>query len=148
MPRPVNLQTPHRQRGMSMLEVLVAFIILAVGLLGLAGLQANALKNNQSSLQRSQAIMLSYSILDAIRADRTNANSYAMSKTCNAPSGSSLVNSTQSTWISNLKTALGDNTTTCGAIDCDAGTCLITITWDDSRGGGGSTETLETEGRI
>ncbi|MBL8428347.1 MAG: type IV pilus modification protein PilV [Dechloromonas sp.] len=148
MPRTITLQTPHRQRGTSMLEVLVAFIILAVGLLGLAGLQANALKNNQSSLQRSQAIMLSYSILDAIRADRANANSYAMSATCSVPSGSSLVKSTQNIWIANLKTALGNNASTCGSIACNAGTCTITITWDDSRGGGSSTETLVTEGRI
>lgn len=148
MPRPIIPQTPHRQRGMSLLEVLVAFIVLAVGLLGLAGLQANALKNNQSSLQRSQAIMLSYSILDAIRADRANASSYAMSEACSAPSGSSLVNSTQSLWIGNLKTALGNNASTCGTIACNAGTCTITIKWDDSRGGGTSTETLVTEGGI
>lgn len=148
MPRPIILQTPHQQRGMSMLEVLVAFIILAVGLLGLAGLQANALKNNQSSLQRSQAIMLSYSILDAIRADRANAASYSMTTTDTAPSGSSLISSTQGTWINNLKTALGDSSSTKGGIACDASTCTITITWDDTRGGGTSTEPLVTEGRI
>lgn len=146
MPRPITLQTPHRQRGMSMLEVLVAFIILAVGLLGLAGLQANALKNNQSSLQRSQAIMLSYSILDAIRADRANAAAYTLAGTGTAPSGSSLISANQAAWISNLKTALGG--TAEGGIACNASTCTITITWDDSRGGGTTAETLVTESRI
>lgn len=150
MPRPL---TPHsrplnKQRGVSMLEVMVSVVILSIGLLGMAGLQARALKGNQSSLQRSQAVMLSYSILDAIRADRTNAGTYSMPETCSAPSGSSLVNSTQGTWISNLKTALGSGASTCGTIACNAGTCTITIKWDDSRGGGGAAETLITEGRI
>jgi type IV pilus assembly protein PilV len=133
---------------MSMLEVLVAFIILAVGLLGLAGLQANALKNNQSSLQRSQAIMLSYSILDAIRADRANSASYTMAATGTAPSGSSLISATQGAWINNLKTVLGSSSSTQGSIACDTSKCTITITWDDTRGGGTSTETLVTEARI
>ena len=60
---------PSLQRGVSLLEVLVAVVILSVGLLGLAGLQLSALRNNQSSAERSNAVMLTYSILEAMRAD-------------------------------------------------------------------------------
>jgi len=51
-----------------MIEVLVAVLVLAIGLLGVAALQTNALKNNQSAFQRSQASMLAYYMMDAMRA--------------------------------------------------------------------------------
>ena len=63
----------HHQRGVGLIEILVAVLILALGLLGMAGLQANALKTNQSSYARGQAVMLSYYMLDAMRADRASA---------------------------------------------------------------------------
>ncbi len=58
-----------RQRGTTLIEALVAVVILSIGLLGMAGLQANALKLNQTSLQRSQATILAYTILDQMRSD-------------------------------------------------------------------------------
>lgn len=58
-----------RQRGTTLIEALVAVVVLSIGLLGMAGLQANALKLNQTSMQRSQATILAYSILDQMRSD-------------------------------------------------------------------------------
>jgi type IV pilus assembly protein PilV len=52
-----------------MIEVLVAIIVLAVGLLGLAGLQAASLKNNMSSYSRTQAQLLAYDMLDRMRSN-------------------------------------------------------------------------------
>ena len=56
--------------GFSLVEVLVAMVVLSVGLLGLAGLQATGLKNNNSAYQRSQANILANEILDRMRANR------------------------------------------------------------------------------
>jgi len=55
--------------GFTMIEVLVAIFVLAIGLLGLAGLQANSLKNNTSAYTRSQAQLLAYDMLDRMRAN-------------------------------------------------------------------------------
>ena len=52
-----------------MLEVLVAIFVLAIGLLGLAGLQASSLKNNTSAYARSQAQLLAYDMLDRMRSN-------------------------------------------------------------------------------
>jgi len=41
---------PRRQRGFSLLEILVAIVVLSIGLLGLAGLQANGLQANHSAI--------------------------------------------------------------------------------------------------
>ncbi|OYX52552.1 MAG: type IV pilus modification protein PilV, partial [Comamonadaceae bacterium 32-67-11] len=62
-----------RQRGASLIEVLVAFLLLTFGLLGMSAMQINALQNNHSALQRSQASMLAHFKMDAMRANRVDA---------------------------------------------------------------------------
>jgi type IV pilus assembly protein PilV len=52
-----------------LIEVLVAVLVLGIGLLGVAAMQATALRNSQSSLERSQGVMHVYTILDAMRAN-------------------------------------------------------------------------------
>lgn len=69
-PRPTpSCARPLQQHGTTLIEVLVALVVLSVGLLGLAGLQLNALKLNQTAMQRSEATLFAYSILDQMRAD-------------------------------------------------------------------------------
>ena len=59
-----------RDHGFTLLEVLVALLVLSVGLLGLAGLQTFSLKNNNGALMRSQAVALAYDALDLMRGNR------------------------------------------------------------------------------
>ncbi|WP_455207978.1 type IV pilus modification protein PilV [Kaarinaea lacus] len=59
----------RRQAGFTMLEVLVAIVVLSFGLLGLAGLQADGLRNNTSAYMRSQATLMAYDMLDRMRAN-------------------------------------------------------------------------------
>lgn len=61
------------QRGMGLIEVLVALVILGVGLLGLASLQSNALRFNQDALFSSQATTLGYDVLERMRANMDQA---------------------------------------------------------------------------
>jgi type IV pilus assembly protein PilV len=74
----VNLTTSNRtrksrQNGASLVEVLVALLLLSIGLLGVAGLQINALQVNRSAHVRSQASVLAYYIADRMRANRDSA---------------------------------------------------------------------------
>lgn len=62
--------------GFSLIEVLVAIVILSLGMLGMAGLQASSLRNNQAAYYRSQATLLAYDILDRMRANRAVAGQY------------------------------------------------------------------------
>ena len=68
--RSVAIET---QAGTSLLEVLIAVVVLSLGLLGLAGLQVAGLRVNQGAMQRSQATMLAYDVFDRMRSDRTAA---------------------------------------------------------------------------
>lgn len=62
-----------RQQGIGMVEILVALLITAVGLIGITGMQAVSLKNNLSALNRSNALFLAGTIMDRIRTN-PNAN--------------------------------------------------------------------------
>ena len=59
--------------GFTLLEVMIALLILSIGLLGLAALQATSLKINHGALLRTQATFLTYDMMDRLRANRTAA---------------------------------------------------------------------------
>lgn len=66
----------HRVKGFSLIEVLIALLVLAVGLLGVLALQAASLQHNQSAYLESQAAFLANDILDRMRANKDNAPIY------------------------------------------------------------------------
>ncbi|MBI5780285.1 MAG: type IV pilus modification protein PilV [Rhodocyclales bacterium] len=140
-----------KSSGFSLLEVLIAVLVLAVGLLGVAALQLNGLKNNQSALQRSLATALAYSMMDSMRANRTSAlaGAYNMSKTCTPPSGGTLVQNDKRVWIETLRFNLGDVDSTCGEVSCAGSVCAVKVYWDDSRGSAGNAaQVIEVKSRL
>jgi type IV pilus assembly protein PilV len=58
---------------MTLIEALVSLLILSIGLLGVAGLQMQALRSNHGAHLRSQATVLAHDIADRMRANRTAA---------------------------------------------------------------------------
>ena len=64
---------PRRVAGFTLLEVLVALVVLSIGLLGLSGLQTTSLRNNHAAFLRSQATLLNNDIADRMRANRDSA---------------------------------------------------------------------------
>ena len=77
MLRHTPIKRSGRANGFTLLEVLVALVVLSIGLLGLAGLQVASLRYNHSAYLRSQATLLAYDILDRMRANRQEALSGA-----------------------------------------------------------------------
>jgi type IV pilus assembly protein PilV len=59
----------NSQNGFSMIEVLVTMVILAIGLLGVAGLQIASVRNTQVAAQRSIATQQAYDIAERMRAN-------------------------------------------------------------------------------
>ncbi len=64
------------QRGTSMVEVMVTIVILAIGLLGLAGLQSRLQASEMEAYQRAQALVLLNDMASRISANRANAAAY------------------------------------------------------------------------
>jgi type IV pilus assembly protein PilV len=145
-------------KGTSLIEVMVSVLILSIGLLGIAAMQATALRNTQSASERTQAVVQSYSMLDAMRSNPTpaRANLYdtgAATWVCAAPAGATLVNRDMAAWIDSMKNTVSDDA--CGRINCglngaaDDNVCTIDVRWNDSRGtAGSSTQQLTTVSRI
>lgn len=146
------------QLGYSIVEVLVSVLVLAVGFLGMAGLQATSLQNAQKSVMRTQAAYLSYEILDRMRANA--AGTYATTAT-DFPAGvtNCVTNQCGSAALAAFdlaqwKCALGHADNSCtstlngtllqmdsalpngsGAIAVNGNAVTITIQWDERRDG-------------
>ncbi len=56
-------------KGFTIIEVLVAMVILSIGVLGLGVLQLTAVQNTQGGYMRSQATILAYDMIDSMRAN-------------------------------------------------------------------------------
>jgi len=153
-----RLGRARAQRGVGLIEVLVAVLLLSIAFLGVAALQAKSLSTNNSAMARSMATMASYSILDAMRADYDvaiaggyNTGSAIKANACPA-ADSTLKNMQLNDWCTQLGQALGQTETTTGSIACSGtqGDCTVTITFDDSRAGkgGASNQTVVTKGML
>ena len=118
------------QQGLSLIEVLVSVLILAIGLLGAAAIQLNALKYTDSSTMNTQASFIAYDMMDRIRANPDAA--YGLASLDSAPtSGSFSAPVTQDLYdfATNIK-AIGG---TAATIVKNGYVYTITITWNDVR---------------
>jgi type IV pilus assembly protein PilV len=139
MPRPQK-PTVRRQGGFSLIEVLVAVLIVSVGILGVAGLQLVALQNNTSAMFRTQAFQLGYDIIDRARANP--GETYDVALADDAPVANDCTAGTCTTaqmrdwdvasWLGDVAAALPNGD---GSIVTNAGTTTVTIQWVDDRGG-------------
>jgi type IV pilus assembly protein PilV len=147
--------TRRSQRGVGLIEVLIALLVLSFGMLGLAGLQMWSLRYNQSAMERGMAVVQTHSIIDAMRANHADAvaDRFDIAFGAAVPAGDSIVLVTLRTWLANLPNDLGPGAQ--GAIDCVRELCTISVRWNDARanregenGGdedGGGMQTVTTE---
>jgi type IV pilus assembly protein PilV len=125
--------------GISLIEMLIALVIIAVGLLGVAGLQTYSLKNNTSAYQRSQVNALIYDIFDAMRTNRTEAlnGAYQIDFAASYSPGSTRSSRDIASWLDRVRdpTILpaGDGRIVC-ANQAGLMVCVVTVQWDDTRG--------------
>jgi type IV pilus assembly protein PilV len=134
--------TRHRQRGFSMIEVLIALVLLAVGLLGYALLQTMSLRFTQSANLRTQATTLAYDLLDQMRANRFAAGWYSTASfnageidttaaTCNPATGAVTVQAKVQRWQCQVVRTLGP--TARAQVAMNNGNVNVQISWNDDR---------------
>jgi type IV pilus assembly protein PilV len=68
--------TRAMQSGVSLIEVMIAVLVLSLGLLGMAALTGVSVKNTQSANFRTQATNLAYDWIDLARANMSNVGRY------------------------------------------------------------------------
>ena len=143
----------NKNTGFTLIEVLIAMIILAMGLLGLAGLQATSLRNNQSAYNRGVATQLAYDIADRMRANysyvnTSNNNAYTsiapniavQDPNCSSAIGCAPAAMAQNDlfeWNQAIQSSLPGTPAKppTGTITPNVNVFTITINWDDNRDG-------------
>ena len=81
-----------RERGFTLVEAMVALVVLAVGMLGIAGLYVTTLRSGGGAIYRMQAVNLATDLGDRIRANRTANVAYAGAAANNNCYGAGAVN--------------------------------------------------------
>jgi type IV pilus assembly protein PilV len=144
----------RKQQGASMLEVLIAVLILAIGLLGVASLQLWGLRYNQSAYLRSQATIIAYDMADRMRANPNGvaAGYYNNISSSSLPSDPGCI-STGCTpqqladydilawgnyFVANPPMLPGAT----GAVTKSGNTYTVTVTWTDNEKSGAVTQAL------
>lgn len=140
-----GIRSPRSMRGLSLIEVLVSVVVVGIGLLGIAAMQSLALRGAQSSLESSQATMQTNAIIEAMRANRANANNYNGNWAA-PPGGGTVAQRDLNEWIAGMQgvanwrgITLGQpiigNTASATIAGCPDD-CVITLNWNDTRAGG------------
>ena len=156
-----------KQTGFSLIEVLVALVVVSIGILGLAGLQHTGVRNNHNALLHSQASFLAYEIADFMRSNRAGvqAKNYdtvaaptptpTTTVDCEAnPCTAADVASYHLTkWYQDLAIALpnGNGSINCtnNSINCTPGSSItIKISWSESGLDGKEDMSFTTEIRL
>jgi type IV pilus assembly protein PilV len=126
---------PRGQAGFTLVEVLVAAIVVSVGLLGVIALQLESLRVMRSALARTQAVALAADLADRIRAHATPAAVYDCGGDCDdADGGDALAAADLAEWRASVRARLPDGT---AAVTWAAGSTAryqIALNWLDADG--------------
>jgi type IV pilus assembly protein PilV len=133
----------HRERserGFTLVEAMVALVVLSVGLLGIAGLQITSLKVNHGSATRTQAVYLAYDIIDRMRANPAAAINGDYNIALGAtPAGGTVAGDDLVSWTQNIAAALPAGAVQPGGsvqLDPASKVLTVSIVWDDSHADG------------
>jgi type IV pilus assembly protein PilV len=143
-----TIQRQGKQGGFTLLEVLIALLVLSIGLLGLAALQTVGLRSNQMANMRTLAIHRAYDMSDRMRANQAgvDAQSYVQSTSSDIPdvevscttdvcTTAEMVVFDKANWLTEVTRLPGGR----GRITRDASGAFvqhtITIFWDEERSG-------------
>jgi len=138
-----------RCQGLTLVEILIALLVLSIGLLGLAGLQTMSLKFNTSAYYRTQATALAYDFADRMRANRQAALAGGYNVALQDPPpacGAAVLAATVAeediaAWRDALACRIPQST---GEVILNGNEVTITVQWADSEGDADMTFALTT----
>jgi type IV pilus assembly protein PilV len=121
--------------GFSLVELLVATVVVCVGLLALVALQLECLRATRSALSRTQAVALTADLADRVRAHPRPAAAYDCGGECeDGDGGDALAVADLASWRSAVRAQLPDGT---ASVTYAAGTAAgyrIALDWSDGDG--------------
>jgi len=132
---------PRKSAGFTLIEVMIAILVMGVGLLGFALLQTMSVRFTKSAQQRTVATTLAYEVIDMMRIQRTDSGLFAYNQisfdsfddvdggSCDRDVDADIAANIER-WKCEVKTALPD-----GAADIDLqanGDVTVQVRWGDS----------------
>ena len=138
------LKQTRNQQGVTLVEAMIALLVISIGLLGIASLQLTAMNQNASSLNHSQAVWYANNMSDRIRANITEfdnyngidtSNGYAQDCNSAACNTGQMVTADAADWAAMITSLPAGR----GIIGSNADGLLVTVMWDDD--GTGATGT-------
>lgn len=145
----------HRMDGFSLLEVLIALLVLSFGLLGFAMLQTMNVRYAQSANYRSIATNLSYELFDQMRATRSDRNKYPSIASfaagtmkvdpvsgCQPGTGQRDSAAMAALWKCQVVKSLGEQSS--AVVTYKEGVASVTLTWPERTKEDASAFTVET----
>jgi type IV pilus assembly protein PilV len=131
-----------RTRGVTLVEVLVALLILSVGLLGIAGLYVENLRTGRTGALRTQAATLAADMAERIRTNRTGAAAFVRvtGQRCTELAGSASIDEVAANevacWQEDVANLLPNGT---GIVARDTttvpATYTVTVSWSETGAG-------------
>ncbi len=140
--RKEHITDTHRTNGFTLIEVMVAVLVLSIGLLGIASLQATSLRNNNDASMQTRASYMASDMADRMRANAASVNAYPAATLATPAVGdcttasctpTQMVDNDVAEWNQQLAQTLpaGQGTVTSPG----AGLFTITVLWDEARSG-------------
>jgi type IV pilus assembly protein PilV len=134
------------QRGIALVEALIAALVLSIGLLGIAGLQLYSLQTHQRAYQRTQATLLTSELLERMRANRLAAERGDYDRTFGAPRPDPIAQRLRAgrrdlaEWLRRVELTLPPGVDRARRADAQierhAAEVVVRLRWDDSKGKG------------
>jgi len=127
-----SMRGPRRERGVMLLEALIAILIFSIGILAVVGMQSIAIKDVTSAKYRSEAAYLAQELLSQMWTDNGNIGTYAYTGTGTVPTKIA-------DWVAKVQQKLPDSTNqlpivtltnpTPNAVTPTGATVQITVRW-------------------
>ncbi|MGY0503796.1 type IV pilus modification protein PilV [Luteimonas sp. e5] len=129
----------RQQGGFTLLEVMIAVLVLAFGLLGFALVQTMTVRFAQSANHRTQAINLAADMLDQMRSNVPDAAAYTAASfaagtaatSCGLTTGAVTIANNITRWQCQVRQALGEDAN--ARVTFEDGVATVTVAWNDQR---------------
>ncbi len=128
------------QSGFSLIEAMVALVVVSVGMIGIAGLYGQGLSAGRTALYRTQAVNLGADMADRIRVNRLGGANYAGLGANNACDPPGAVNCTPAqmaahdvwVWTNQVQAQLPNGIGAVAVAGTAPPTYTITVTWQET----------------